>query len=345
MADITANLQMPYILPSQAQKHVTHNEALQRLDAVVQLCLQSTLSAPPSAPDEGACYFVGAAPSGAWSGKAGLVALRQDGAWIFLTPRTGWRGWFAGAREKVFDGSDWTDLPLPPEGVMQQLGINATADSTNRLSVSAAATLLSHEGNGHQLKINKAASGDTGSLLFQTGWSGRAEMGLAGDDRFSVKVSGNGSDWFTGLTIAADGTVRMPQRPLVLASLNSGIVTPASGTSSGFQQLPVNQGGFLLGTALAGGTGNRLLVPQTGLYQLTLVAHVQAAAAFSAELKLNGSTTLAQLRGISTSGSFVSQTVGVIASLTAGDTLALSHAGSAQFDCGAAKTALMAVML
>lgn len=37
MPDKTPNLALPFILPAQAQKHVTHNEALQRLDALVQL--------------------------------------------------------------------------------------------------------------------------------------------------------------------------------------------------------------------------------------------------------------------------------------------------------------------
>jgi hypothetical protein len=54
---------------------------------------------------------------------------------------------------------------------------------------------------GVQLKINKAAAGDTGSLLFQTGWSGRAEMVLAGDDDFHVKVSADGSNWKEALAI------------------------------------------------------------------------------------------------------------------------------------------------
>ena len=37
MTDTTAILGLPYLLPSQAQKHVTHNEALRQLDALVQL--------------------------------------------------------------------------------------------------------------------------------------------------------------------------------------------------------------------------------------------------------------------------------------------------------------------
>ena len=35
MSDITTHLLLPYILASQAQKHVTHNEALRLLDAMV----------------------------------------------------------------------------------------------------------------------------------------------------------------------------------------------------------------------------------------------------------------------------------------------------------------------
>lgn len=44
----TANLKLPYILPSQAQKHVTHNEALRLLDGIVQLAvLGRDLTVPP----------------------------------------------------------------------------------------------------------------------------------------------------------------------------------------------------------------------------------------------------------------------------------------------------------
>ena len=39
--DETTNLKLPYIAPSQAQKHVTHNEAIRALDALVQLSVTS----------------------------------------------------------------------------------------------------------------------------------------------------------------------------------------------------------------------------------------------------------------------------------------------------------------
>ena len=63
---------LPYLAAAQAQKHVTHNEALRRLDAVVQLAvLDATLAAPPASPDEGDRYIVAASATGAWAGQDG----------------------------------------------------------------------------------------------------------------------------------------------------------------------------------------------------------------------------------------------------------------------------------
>lgn len=88
------------------------------------------------------------------------------------------------------------------------VGINTGADAVNRLAVAAPATLLSHEGAGHQVKVNKAGTGDTASLLFQTGWSGRAEMGLVSNDSWSIKLSPDGITWTEALVIdAATGQV------------------------------------------------------------------------------------------------------------------------------------------
>ncbi len=206
MSDQSAHLSLPYIQPAQAQKHVTHNEALQILDAVVQLAVVSrTVTVPPADPAPGARYIVAPGALGAWAGHDDALAVFCDGAWIFLTPQPGWRAFVTDQAADVIwhDGawqiSDLNNLP----GV----GINTSADATNRLSVSAEATLLNHEGAGHQAKINKAAAADTASLLFQTGFSGRAEMGCAGADDFSIKVSGDGNSWATALQVAATSGV------------------------------------------------------------------------------------------------------------------------------------------
>jgi len=72
--------------------------------------------------------------------------------------------------------------------------------------------LFNHNGGGVQAKLNKSASGATASILFQTNWSGRAEIGCAGDDDFRFKVSPDGSAFYTGLTLvaSANGVPRVP---------------------------------------------------------------------------------------------------------------------------------------
>lgn len=209
MPEVSANLSLPYLMPSQAQKHVTHNEALALLDAVVQLAVVSRdLTVPPASPDTGARYIAGDGATGAWAGRDGFLAVAQEGGgWLFVAPQAGWQARDLGAGEDLlWDGSAWQVRSPDLEG-LEGVGINTVPDATNRLSVAAPATLLSHEGAGHQLKVNKAATGDTASLLFQTGWSGRAEMGLAGNDAFSLKTSADGSTWTEALSVSSAGIV------------------------------------------------------------------------------------------------------------------------------------------
>lgn len=205
MADQTPTLKMPYIMPSQAQKHVTHNQSLEILDAVVQLSvLSKAAAAPPGDPVEGDRYIVGAAPTGAWNGQAGRIAVARPGGWAIVAPRAGWIAWIADEEAlALFDGTDWVDAVAAGLNPVALVGVNATADAGNRISVASAASLFSHEGGDHRLKINKADAGDTASVLFQTGFSGRAEFGLAGEDDFSVKVSPDGSAWTQALAVDA----------------------------------------------------------------------------------------------------------------------------------------------
>ena len=195
------NLLIPYIQPAQAQKHITHNEAMRCLDALVQLSVTSrVLAAPPVSPAAGERFLVPAGATGLWAGGDGQIAAWQDGAWNFYAPRSGWLCWVADEGSPVvFDGDDW--LALDNTGQAGILGVNTTADATNRLAVASPATLLTHEGGGHQLKLNKVASGETASILFQDGFSSRAEIGLSGDDDFHVKVSPDGTSFLSSITV------------------------------------------------------------------------------------------------------------------------------------------------
>lgn len=90
----STNLKLPYLAANQAQKHVTVNESLRRLDALIQIAVESAaLAAPPATPAEGQSWIVAATPSGAWAGQGGKLAAWQDGAWAFHTPRDGWIVW------------------------------------------------------------------------------------------------------------------------------------------------------------------------------------------------------------------------------------------------------------
>src|SRR5688500_13261105 len=108
----TPSLALPLLAAEQAQKHVTHNEALAVLDAVVQLSVKDrNFPAPPGSPAEGDRYIVAAGASGAWAGHEGEIACRTGGAWAFHAPREGWRAWADDENALlVFDGVAWADF-------------------------------------------------------------------------------------------------------------------------------------------------------------------------------------------------------------------------------------------
>jgi hypothetical protein len=224
MSDTSLILSLPYLQPSQAQKHVTHNEALRLLDVLVQTTVQDRdRTAPPSGPVPGDCHIVAAGATGLWDGQVGRIAHWTGGDWEFFAARPGWQAQvLAEDRAVVFDGLEWS----AQEPVLENLdgvGIGTGSDPTNRLAVASAATLLTHDGAGHQLKVNKATSGDTASLVFQTNYSGRAEMGTAGSDAFEIKVSPDGATWSTGLSLdPATGQVGL-----------AGAQTPAAAQQAG----------------------------------------------------------------------------------------------------------------
>jgi hypothetical protein len=347
MTDTTSNLELPYIQPSQAQKHITHNEALQRLDAITQLVISDSCTEAPAAPEEGACFAVLAPATGDFAGQDGKIAFRQNGGWLFLEPRAGWRAWFlAASKARFHDGAEWQDLSALDGTTMPKLGINAAADLTDRLSLNAASSLFNHDGAGHRLKINKLASGETASVVFQDNFSGRAEMGLNGNDNLSLKVSADGASWATALDILPGGVVKLPQRPAARTSYTEIDLTRPNGSLTGFATLHVNQGGFALGDAVPNGLGYRLVVPVSGLYHVCLSMLTGTMPSAQLFLCVNGVVSTLAVRDLDV-GNFYSigLTTNSLMYFNAGDALWTIHGGTGEYKFGQGKTELMMVMV
>lgn len=200
----SVRLSLPYLAASQAQKHVTHNEALLMLDVLVQLSVEDVdAETPPEAPEQGEVWALGLSPTGAWADNPLALAAWIDAAWVFFAPQPGWLALNkADSTVRTWSEQAWVTTALPPLNQVDGIGVNTSFDATNRLAVASEASLFSHAGAGHQLKVNKETPDDTASLLFQTGWSGRAEMGLAGSDAWSLKVSVDGVSWIDALSVS-----------------------------------------------------------------------------------------------------------------------------------------------
>lgn len=334
-------LALPLVMPNQAQAAITHNEALLLLDALVQLSVADRdLATPPSSPSEGDRYIVAAGATGAWSGWAGSVALWLDGAWERLTPREGWLAW---VRDEdvllAWSGTAWGTVTSGGGGGPYTLfGVNATATTTNRLSVKSDAVLLSHDdvtpGTGNmQLKANKSASGGTSTLLFQTGFSGRAEMGLAGSDDFKIKVSADGSTWKDALSV--DRTTGIVAMPLTYPALKVLTAENTSGTSMADNTYTNQTFSTTTRNDFGSGAwnGTTFTVPAAGVYDLSMLTGADGSpSATSAFFYKNGASQLgfSEIQGVSGQNTIMSRAV---LSLASGDTIVARmrhNAGSTQ---------------
>lgn len=115
MTETTPRLGLPFIIASQAQKHITHNEALRDLDVLVHLTVEdNTLTTPPADAIDGQCYVVADGATGDWSGRATQIAVRKDQAWHFYIPKEGWTCWLRSRNAMmVFEGYGWIDIISP----------------------------------------------------------------------------------------------------------------------------------------------------------------------------------------------------------------------------------------
>lgn len=148
MTQQTANIQFVYLAPAQAQKHVTLNENLRRLDALLQLsAVSATISAQPASPTNGAVYILPPGKTGtAWGAMANwALAYWRDGAWEQIAPREGWLAYAQDADQMlVYTGTAWA-----------QFGSGVTDGNKGAITVSGSAWSI----NANAIGTSQIASG------------------------------------------------------------------------------------------------------------------------------------------------------------------------------------------
>lgn len=140
---ITPRLALPLLAVAQAQKEVTHNEALVLLDALVHAAVVTgPVADPPADPAAGQCWIVGSVPTGAWTGQAAAIAFWTPGGWRFAIPREGMQVTRLSDGSRLrFDGGTW----VGPVTIAAPAG-GSTIDSEARSVIAALILLLEAHG-------------------------------------------------------------------------------------------------------------------------------------------------------------------------------------------------------
>ncbi len=110
MQNTTDKFELPLLASGQAQKELTHNEALTLIDALLIPIVESVAAVSvPANPALGRAWIAGATPSGAWAGHANALACWTDGGWRFISAIDGMSVWSrADAMHARFQSGAWT---------------------------------------------------------------------------------------------------------------------------------------------------------------------------------------------------------------------------------------------
>jgi len=108
MADATDRYALPLIQTGQAQKDVTHNDAVATIDTLLHLAVDGILAAPPPTPVVGQSWIVAPGATGAWASHGGHVMAFTSAGWTEIVPRDGCTAWVkAAAVFALFSQGSW----------------------------------------------------------------------------------------------------------------------------------------------------------------------------------------------------------------------------------------------
>ena len=246
-------LDLPFIQASQAQKHITHNEALLRLDQITQLSVRSQdFDAPPSDPIEGDRYI---APSpSTWPDATGphLYSF-EGGAWVKLTPRAGWVAWVQDTQSLVvFDGTQWT--PAVGQGAFDALTVKGASAYFEAASQSAQ----------FYLTLAKTLAAQRLGLGFNGTDGAQALVELTDTDTLRIVVTKDGTTYRDALAVdLSDGILSMETTPRCEISTNyDNYIDDGTPTSVNLNASITNP------TATHDAQTGTIVIPKTGTYMV-----------------------------------------------------------------------------
>ena len=215
----TPRLALPAIGAAQAQKHVTHNDALALLDCLTQLTVESrALTAPPGAPSDGACYVPAADAAGAWSGWDNQLALFSGGGWLRMAPVPGLKAWVREERLTLtYEDGVWRD------------GVALTA-SGGRVTLRAKEEEVTLAGS--YVETTDAAFIPDRAIVL--GVASRTTLAITGATSYAVGTAANATQFGDLLGIAP-------------GSVNVGVIGPAGTYADTRVRVSANGGAFTAG--------------------------------------------------------------------------------------------------
>lgn len=212
----TGRLGLPYIITSQAQKEVTHNEGLNRLDAFITPIVKDIANAPPASPNVGELYIVGASPSEDFTAHANEIAQYLTGGWVFYTPFQ-WMDAVVISQQTriVYDGAGWMPFGLIMKENGEYLRIESWQEDVDLSSSNSTFTNIPARSSviAVNTRVISAIIGTVGS--------------------FGVGVSGDTSRYGNGIGVGKDSTnIGMSYHPVTYYGDTAILLTPDSGSFS-----------------------------------------------------------------------------------------------------------------
>jgi len=220
----TGRLGLPYIVTAQAQKEVTHNDGLNRLDAFVTPVVSEITNAPPGSPAVGDLVIVGTSGSGDFSGEDNKLAQYLTGGWIFYSPFK----WMDAVVESLdsrmtYNGSSWVPFGLIMKDTGEYLrveswqdGVDVSTDTETAIDIPDRVSVLA---------VNtRVITAITGTVT-----------------TFGVGISGDTSRYGNGIGKGQDSTnIGLTYSPVSYYSDTPLLLTPDSGAfSTGLVRLNV----------------------------------------------------------------------------------------------------------